>query len=148
MQKEDIIRKQFSRAFQGYDIAEVDLFLDELYRELEIAERERELLELRVEYLTASLAQHGVSLGNEQAAALEAREGYIEELINEPLDEPVEGDTPAEVLIEAALTVDDLPAPEDYAAYYDAVALPSEADDYTAPEDYALPDGQAEDPQE
>lgn len=136
MQKEAIVRQMFSRAFQGYDIAEVDLFLDEVYRTLEIAERERELLELRVEYLTASLAQHGVSLGNEQAAALEAQAEYIEELINEPLDEPAE-DTPAEVLIEEALTVDDLPAAEEYAAYYDEPDLPAAE---IAQEAYAAPD--------
>ena len=40
MKKSDIIEKQFNRAFWGYDIVEVDQFLDEIVKELEHMEHE------------------------------------------------------------------------------------------------------------
>ena len=48
MKKSDIIEKQFNRAFWGYDIVEVDQFLDEIVKELEHMEQE-----------IASVAHHG-----------------------------------------------------------------------------------------
>ena len=43
MKKSDIIEKQFNRAFWGYDIVEVDQFLDEIADDIiaEIAEEVR-----------------------------------------------------------------------------------------------------------
>ena len=51
MKKSDIIEKQFNRAFWGYDIVEVDQFLDEIVKELEHMEQENKLLELRNQML-------------------------------------------------------------------------------------------------
>lgn len=35
MECEDIINKKFNRSFIGYDIGQVDAFLDELYSEMQ-----------------------------------------------------------------------------------------------------------------
>ena len=47
MQIQEIVNRKFSRAFQGYDIGEVDAFLDEIIRDMERMEQELQLLELR-----------------------------------------------------------------------------------------------------
>lgn len=65
MKTSDIIEKQFNRAFWGYDIVEVDRFLDEIVKELEHMEQENKLLELRNQTLLERMAQGGVSLGEE-----------------------------------------------------------------------------------
>lgn len=49
MTRNDIIHKKFSRAFRGYDPAEVDAFLDELVRELDKLNEARALAETRAE---------------------------------------------------------------------------------------------------
>ena len=38
---DDIVKKEFSRSFLGYDMREVDLFLDAIIEQLEADERER-----------------------------------------------------------------------------------------------------------
>ena len=63
--KSDIIEKQFNRAFWGYDIVEVDQFLDEIVKELEHMEQENKLLELRNQMLLDRMARDGVSLSEE-----------------------------------------------------------------------------------
>ena len=65
MKKSDIIEKQFNRAFWGYDIVEVDQFLDEKVKELEHMEQENKLLELRNQMLLDRMARDGVSLSEE-----------------------------------------------------------------------------------
>ena len=55
MYKQEIIDKKFSRAFHGYDVAEVDYFLDEVYRELSFRDREEESLHAQIETLRAEL---------------------------------------------------------------------------------------------
>ena len=47
MQIQEIVNRKFSCAFQGYDIGEVDAFLDEIIRDMERMEQELQLLELR-----------------------------------------------------------------------------------------------------
>ena len=54
---EEIINKQFSRAFWGYDIGEVDEFLDDIVRSNERAEQELEIAQLRIKMLLEEL-QH------------------------------------------------------------------------------------------
>ncbi len=49
MTRDEIIHKKFSRAFRGYDPAEVDAFLDEIVRELEKLEQACRLAETRAE---------------------------------------------------------------------------------------------------
>ena len=48
IKSEEIINRQFSRAFWGYDIGEVDEFLDEIIRGNERAEQELEIAQLRI----------------------------------------------------------------------------------------------------
>ena len=43
MQIQEIVNRKFSRAFQGYDIGEVDAFLDEIIRDMERMEQELQL---------------------------------------------------------------------------------------------------------
>ncbi len=47
MKKQDIIQKQFSRAFRGYEIGEVDAFLDEVIRDMERIEQDMQLMKLK-----------------------------------------------------------------------------------------------------
>ena len=44
MECEDIINKKFNRSFIGYDIGQVDAFLDELYSEMQALKAELEML--------------------------------------------------------------------------------------------------------
>ena len=50
MNRYDIIKKEFSHSFTGYDISEVDSFLDEVIRELDSRDHEKGLLEFRIEH--------------------------------------------------------------------------------------------------
>ena len=43
MEREDIINKKFPHSFWGYDVTEVDLFLDEVIRELDRLHNELEM---------------------------------------------------------------------------------------------------------
>ncbi len=63
MQIQEIINRKFSRAFQGYDIGEVDAFLDEIIRDMERMEQELQLLELRNKMLLEELARANVQSG-------------------------------------------------------------------------------------
>jgi len=57
----DIVNKVFNRAFMGYDIREVDAFLDELIEELETLQKERLTLTRSLERAMLQLEQyHGV----------------------------------------------------------------------------------------
>lgn len=51
MKREDVINKRFSRAFFGYDVAEVDAFLDELIRDMDAMYKARELDAVRIKTL-------------------------------------------------------------------------------------------------
>lgn len=87
MFKQEIIDKKFSRAFQGYDIAEVDYFLDELYRELSFRDREEAALQEQIRELREELeALHAQKLldGAEEEREEESTELYfLEEHIEE-----------------------------------------------------------------
>ena len=75
MNRDDIINKKFPHAFWGYDAVEVDLFLDEVIRELdrlhneldiaslgaEAARQREERLKLRADKLRQLLIDHGVT---------------------------------------------------------------------------------------
>lgn len=50
MDRNDIIKKKFSHSFTGYDISEVDFFLDEIIREFDRRNNETSLLEFRIEH--------------------------------------------------------------------------------------------------
>ena len=53
----DIVNKVFNRAFMGYDIREVDAFLDELIEELEALQRDRLTLTRSLERAMLQLEQ-------------------------------------------------------------------------------------------
>ena len=70
---EEIINKQFSRAFWGYDIGEVDEFLDDIVRSNERAEQELEIAQLRIKMLLEEL-QHYTGKQEDEKAEPEAAE--------------------------------------------------------------------------
>ena len=51
MNVNDIINKHFSRVFRGYDIQEVDAFLDEIIEDYEAFEKNNELMIMRINAL-------------------------------------------------------------------------------------------------
>lgn len=51
MTNEELLNKKFSRAISGYNIIEVDDFLDEVLKEMEMRETEKEHLQARVKVL-------------------------------------------------------------------------------------------------
>jgi len=55
MKREDIVNKRFGRAFWGYDIRQVDEFLDEVTVALEGYEKGRELDLVRIKTLITEL---------------------------------------------------------------------------------------------
>lgn len=63
----DIASRRFSRAIMGYDIREVDEFLDEIAKDLERREQELKMLQLRNELLIERLAASGISLSSDKA---------------------------------------------------------------------------------
>ena len=67
---DDIVKARFTKVFRGYDVQEVDLFLDEVIRTLDEMEQERNLLLSRMEALLAQLDEYDVLLqsGNGQKA--------------------------------------------------------------------------------
>ena len=54
MECEDIINKKFNRSFIGYDIGQVDAFLDELYSEMQALKAELEMLRACLLYTSPS----------------------------------------------------------------------------------------------
>ena len=86
MNRNDIIKRKFSHAFFGYDVEDVDLFLDEVIRELdrihneldietlkaEAARQREEKLRYRMEIMNKLLADAGISVDEELLAEAEA----------------------------------------------------------------------------
>ena len=52
---DDIVKKRFTKAFHGYDMQEVDLYLDEIIGTLEQYEKERDILLSKIEALLNEL---------------------------------------------------------------------------------------------
>ena len=79
MNRNDIIKRKFSHAFFGYDVEDVDLFLDEVIREMDrihneldietlkadAARQREEKLRFRLELMSQLLADAGVSVSEE-----------------------------------------------------------------------------------
>lgn len=57
MRTEDIVNRVFTRAFMGYDIEQVDVFLDEVIEALERYEAEKKEMLAAMEYLMKKLEQ-------------------------------------------------------------------------------------------
>lgn len=85
---EEIINRQFSRAFWGYDIGEVDEFLDEIIRGNERAEQELEIAQLRIKMLLEELEHY---TGKKETAP-ETAEETEEPLQKEAQAQPEQGD--------------------------------------------------------
>jgi DivIVA domain-containing protein len=60
MDKDTIINKHFQRAFLGYDVEEVDAFLDEVIRDLDRRKQELGVARLRIKILLEELENHGL----------------------------------------------------------------------------------------
>jgi cell division initiation protein len=58
MRSDDIVKARFSKAFRGYDVQEVDLFLDEIIRTLDELEQERNILLTRIDALLTQLEEY------------------------------------------------------------------------------------------
>lgn len=59
MDKAKIVNKRFRRSFLGYDIEEVDAFLDEIVRALDQRDQEAGVARLRIRMLLEELACRG-----------------------------------------------------------------------------------------
>ena len=88
IKSEEIINRQFSRAFWGYDIREVDEFLDEIIRGNERAEQELEIAQLRIKMLLEELEHY---TGKKETAP-ETAEETEEPLQKEAQAQPEQGD--------------------------------------------------------
>lgn len=64
MRPDDIVKQRFTKVFRGYDVQEVDIFLDEVIRTLETMEKERNLLLSRLEALLNELDRYDALLKN------------------------------------------------------------------------------------
>lgn len=54
----DVAKKSFTKAFRGYDVQEVDLYLDEIIKVLANYEEERDMLLSRIEALLDELEKN------------------------------------------------------------------------------------------
>ena len=59
MQIDEIVNRVFSRSFMGYDMREVDVFLDDVIDQLERYESERKEMLIAMEYLLDKLERGG-----------------------------------------------------------------------------------------
>lgn len=82
MHPDEIVTKQFNRAFRGYDIQEVDLFLDEIICEFEQFDMERKKngLVSRVEELIAELKAYKQTLSMQKPTYPENRDLFAQDL--------------------------------------------------------------------
>ena len=67
MECEDIINKKFNRSFIGYDIGQVDAFLDELYSEMQALKAELEMLRAARQMNSDSKPKHGTEENSKTA---------------------------------------------------------------------------------
>lgn len=66
MQIDDIVNKEFGRSFMGYDMREVDGFLDDIIDKLERYESERREMLTAMEYLLDKLERGGALPGGKR----------------------------------------------------------------------------------
>lgn len=80
MDKQKIVNKHFQRAFLGYDVEEVDAFLDEIIRDMERADQELGIAKLRIRMLLEELENHGLIKCRRSADAANQQEPVCEPL--------------------------------------------------------------------
>lgn len=73
MLADDIVKQRFTKVFRGYDVQEVDLFLDEVIQTLDELEQERDILLSRIEALLAELDRYDAILQRQHAAPVPAQ---------------------------------------------------------------------------
>jgi len=56
LKADDVIKQKFTKVFRGYDVEEVDLFLDEVIRTIETFESERDNLLAQIEVLSNKIS--------------------------------------------------------------------------------------------
>ena len=113
MDKNDIINKEFTHAFWGYDVIEVDLFLDEVIRELErlrneldIAQMSAEEARRREDVLRERLIRLTRGEGGPAEGSEEEQSAYVAEQDGAETETEVETETEAETETETEETAD------------------------------------------
>ncbi|MBR5947536.1 MAG: DivIVA domain-containing protein [Clostridia bacterium] len=113
MNRNDIIKRKFSHAFFGYDVEDVDLFLDEVIREMdrihneldietlkaEAARQREEKLRFRMDIMAKMLDEAGIAVDEELFAEAEAAhlaEAWEERAETEARDEAEASEAEAE----------------------------------------------------
>lgn len=119
MHADDIVRQRFTKVFRGYDVQEVDIFLDEVIRTIDELEKERNVLLSRVEALLNELDRYDVVLkGNAPVAAAARQEiprqaafGQPQVVLPSSTDMPQQASQPINPIIPAA-QADEIPPVE------------------------------------
>ena len=73
MLADDIVKQRFTKVFRGYDVQEVDLFLDEVIQTMDELEKERDMLLSRIEALLAELDSYDAILQGKHAVPVPAQ---------------------------------------------------------------------------
>lgn len=96
MDKQTIIEKRFTRSIEGYDIEEVDAFLDEVAREFDRRDAALNVARLRIKLLLGEMESHGlIPKRNDQNGEKEAC--AENEAKRETFEESVAGQTENDV---------------------------------------------------
>lgn len=69
MDQSYLINKRLRRAFLGYDVEEVDAFIDEIIRDMDRREQELGVARLRIRILLEELESHGLIRNKAEGSA-------------------------------------------------------------------------------
>ena len=165
---DDIVKKEFSRSFLGYDMREVDLFLDAIIEQLEADERERQEMLTAMEYLLRELEQFDDIAGDadrqlresveavRRAAAPRTRAVHVNPVVPpaDPAAEPAPEEAGEAVVLEeyevyAAAPQDEAPMAQAESAQQPDEPAPQAEEDEPAPqaeEDEPAPQAEEDEP--
>ena len=165
---DDIVKKEFSRSFLGYDMREVDLFLDAIIEQLEADERERQEMLTAMEYLLRELEQFDDIAGDadrqlresveavRRAAAPRTRAVHVNPVVPpaDPAAEPAPEEAGEAVVLEeyevyAAAPQDEAPMAQAESAQQPDEPAPQAEEDEPAPqpeEDEPAPQPEEDEP--
>ena len=165
---DDIVKKEFSRSFLGYDMREVDLFLDAIIEQLEADERERQEMLTAMEYLLRELEQFDDIAGDadrqlresveavRRAAAPRTRAVHVNPVVPpaDPAAEPAPEEAGEAVVLEeyevyAAAPQDEAPMAQAESAQQPDEPAPQPEEDEPAPqaeEDEPAPQAEEDEP--
>lgn len=71
---DDIVRQRFTKVFRGYDIQEVDLFLDEIIRTMDAMQEENNTLLVKLDRLLKELAHCDALLSSYQQSEAQSQQ--------------------------------------------------------------------------